>query len=168
MEEYLNLYNKNKKLMKESVLRSERFNIKKNRYYMVVFLIIENLNKELLLQLTSKSKHSEIALTGGHVQKGSNPLETVIEETKEELGINLDKKKIKFLQSIKLEQEYIEVYHIKDDIKIKDMTLDKNEVESVKFYDYESIKKLLKERKIRKSNRGPIIDFLWLNYHNNK
>ncbi len=167
--EYLNLYDEDKNLTDEYLLRdkNKEKNIPPNRYYMVVFVIIENLDGEMLLQLTSKNKHSEIALTGGHVKKGSNGKTTAFEEIEEELGVKINLKKIKLIQTIKLEQEFFEVYHIKDDIKISNMTLDKTEVESVKYYNYEELKTLLKEKKIRKCNRSIILDYLW-NYNRAK
>ncbi len=161
--EYMNLYNDKKQLTTDVLLRSKnnKENVPEGRYYMVVFLIMENLDGEYLFQLTSPSKHSEIALTGGHVKKGSNAILTVCEETYEELGITLDKENLELIQSIKLECEFHEVFYIKGDFKIQDMTLDKNEVESVKYYTIKEIKTMLKDRVIRQSNRGMILDFLW-------
>ncbi len=165
MKEYLNLYDGNKEITEDVWLRNTD-NVKfipTDRYYMVVFVIIENLKGELLFQITSVSKNSKIALTSGHVKQGSNSLKTVLEEVDEELGIKLDKSKLKFIQSIKLECKYHEVYYIKDDIKIEDMILQKSEVDSVAYYTRDEVKKLFKNERFRKSNRGIVLDFLLKN-----
>ena len=125
-----------------------------NKYFMIVLLFIENENK-FLLQKTSKSRHSEIATTGGHVTYGDNGYITVIKEAKEELGIEIDKKLLKYIDTIIWGNCYIEIYYTKQIIDIKDINIDEEEVESVDYYSIDEINSLIKDDIFRKGNIEP-------------
>ena len=125
-----------------------------NKYFMIVLLFIENDNK-FLLQKTSKSRHSEIATTGGHVTYGDNGYMTVIKEAKEELGIKIDEKLLKYVDTIIWGNCYIEIYYTKQIIDIKDINIDEEEVESVDYYSIDEINSLIKDDIFRKGNIEP-------------
>ena len=83
--EYLNLYDKEGNLTNEKGIRGE----KTDKLVGIVIIFIENSNGEFLIQKTSKSRENVYATTGGHVSYGSTFKETVINEVKEELGIDI-------------------------------------------------------------------------------
>ena len=88
--EYLNLYDKNGKLLEERGIRGE----KTDKLFGIVIIFIENSNGEFLIQKTASSKNSIFATTGGHVSYGSTFFESIIKEVKEELGIDISNEKI--------------------------------------------------------------------------
>lgn len=152
--EYLQLFDENKNIINEKIDRNLKKTLTGNKYFMIVLLFIENENK-FLLQKTSKSRHSEIATTGGHVTYGDNGYITVIKEAKEELGIEIDKKLLKYIDTIIWGNCYIEIYYTKQIIDIKDINIDEEEVESVDYYSIDEINSLIKDDIFRKGNIEP-------------
>lgn len=143
--ELLNLYDYNGNLVKEIGVRG-----KKTKYLKgIVMIYIENSNGEFLIQKTSSSRGNIFATTGGHVSYGSNFLETIIAEVKEELGIDISKENIKEIGTYKWEFYLQKVFYLKKDIDIKDLLLRKEEVEYVKWMSVKEINNLIKENKYR-------------------
>lgn len=152
--EYLQLFDENKNIINEKIDRNLKKTLIGNKFFMIVLLFIENENK-FLLQKTSKSRHSEIATTGGHVTYGDNGYMTVIKEAKEELGIEIDEKLLKYVDTLIWGNCYIEVYYTKQIIDIKDINIDEEEVESVDYYSIDEINSLIKDDIFRKGNIEP-------------
>ena len=78
--EFLQVFDEKKNKLEEKVSRDEKYNLPSDRRFMIVLIFIENSKGEFLLQKTSKSRHSCIATTGGHVTYGDSALETVVKE----------------------------------------------------------------------------------------
>ena len=89
--EYTDLYDENKNLTGEKLFRKKgtKLIVPKGRYSVVVLAFIENSKGEFLFQMTSKRKKNVWATTGGHVKSGQTSKEAIIEEIKEELGIDI-------------------------------------------------------------------------------
>ncbi len=160
-EEYLELYDENRVSLNKTILRTEDLKEKITEgYYLLAVIIIENNNKEFLLQKTSHHKDSEIALTGGHVKAGHTTLECIISETKEELGININKEDITLFQSFKTKNQLWDVFYLKKDINLDDLIYQKEEVEYAKYFTIEEIKQHIKDKTMRKSTRSILLDYL--------
>ena len=146
--EYLNLYDKEGRLIKGKGIRGEE-----NKYLIgIVLIFIENSNGEFLIQKTSPAKNYEFATTGGHVTYGDTFEETVIKEVKEELGIDISKDKIQEVTTYIREKYIQKIYYLKKDIEITDIEVQKSEVEYVKWITIEEIDNLIKNNEFRKSN----------------
>ena len=98
--EYLQVFDYHRNTLNEKVARNKKDNLPKDKYYMVVLIFIENDEGKYLLQKTSKIKHSCIATTGGHVSYRETPLNTILKECQEELGINIIPSNIKYIGTI--------------------------------------------------------------------
>ena len=153
--EYLNLYDENKKFTNEKLLRNDNINPPLDRYINVVIVFIENSKGEFLIQKTSKQKGSIFATTGGLVKYGSNNDKTIVEEIKEELGIDIDINELKLIYTIKYEHAFQDTYYVKKDINIKNLTLQKEEVEYVEWMSVQKINKLIENGEFRKGNIKP-------------
>ena len=65
-----------------------------NGYYpMVVMVVIRNSNGEFLMQKRVKAKGGDWGVTGGHPKSGETPLEGIITEVREELGLDFSNEK---------------------------------------------------------------------------
>ena len=126
--------------------------LEKGKYFMIVLIFIENDNHEFLIQKTSKEKGGMYAITGGHVSFGDNNIKTVIKEAKEELGININEKEIKYIDTIKHDIAFCDTFYIHQNINLDDITLQKEEVENIYWLTKEEIYKLDKEGKFRHRN----------------
>lgn len=146
--EYLNLYDNDGILLKEKGIRGQ-----KNDYKVgIVLLFIENSKGEFLIQKTSPERESIYATTGGHVTYGSTFEETVINEAKEELGIDITFDEVTEVNTYIREKVIQKVYYLKKDINIENITTQEDEVEFVKWLSKEEIDNLIKNKEFRESN----------------
>ena len=118
-------------------------------YVMMSYALIKNNDKYLLEQATSKSNNT-LAIPGGHVLAGENGLTGLKRELKEEL--DLDNLNIKHLDTIVYPyNSYIfNIYLIEDEIDIKSVKYDTEEVVNINWYTKEEIINKIKDGKVNK------------------
>lgn len=150
--EYLQLFDENKNMLKETITRANKMNIEKGKYFMIILLFLGNDKHEFLIQKTSKNRGSVYATTGGHVSYKDDAVTTVIKEAKEELGITLSKDDIVFIDSQKHDVAYCDVFYAHKNIPIEDFKIQKSEVDAVYWMSQDEIERLIKEDKFRKGN----------------
>ena len=153
--EYLQVFDENKNKLDEKVNREEKYNLPSNRRFMIVLIFIENEKGEFLLQRTSKSRHSCIATTGGHVTYGDSALETVIKECKEELGINISADNIHYVDYVLYKNCFLETFYTKMELDPSKLVLQTDEVESVKWYSKDEIAEFINNNELRDGNIKP-------------
>ena len=153
--EYLQVFDEEKNVLNEKVSRGEKYNLPDGKYFKIVLIFIENNKGEFLLQKTSKSRHSCIATTGGHVTYGDNAVETVIKECKEELGIDISPNEFSYVDTILFKNCFLETFYTKMEIDPNELTLQTEEVESVKWYTQDEISKFIENGDFREGNIKP-------------
>lgn len=161
--EYLQVFDEKKNMLKEKIGREEKYSLPEGKYFMVVLIFIENSKGEFLLQKTSKSRNSCMATTGGHVSYGDNAIETVIKECKEELGLDINRSELSFVDTSMFKNGLLETYYIKMDLDINKLTLQEEEVESVGWYTKEDISRFIKTNEFREGNIEPyakVLEFI--------
>lgn len=121
----------------------------------VVLFVLSTDNSKVLLQQRSNNKKLCPGLwditSGGRVLEGELGWEAVLRETKEEIGIDINKNEIEFIgstisENIKddiINRHFNEYYIAHKNIDIKDITLDKEEVQDIKWFTKEEIQKLI-------------------------
>ena len=148
--EYLDLYNDKKEKIGKTILRGTEIPL--GYYIMLSIIFIENSAGEFLFQYTSKEKGNVWATTGGHVKSGDDALITIVKEVEEELGIRLNKNELKHVFTGMKNGRILEAFYIKKDIDINSLTLQKEEVESVKWLSKNELRELINQDNVRKSN----------------
>lgn len=148
--EFLSIYDNNKQKTPKKIQRGVK--PKENEHILITIIIIENNDNKYLVQKTSKEKGNNYAFTGGHVTYNETSEDAIIREVKEELGIDISKKQIKYVTDIELGIPFMDIYYLKDDIKLKDLTLQEEEVESLNYLTKEEIEALIRNNKFRKSH----------------
>lgn len=108
----------------------------------VAIIYIENENNQFLIQKTSKKKGGNYSSTGGHVDHGEEPIDTIKREVKEELGIDISKDDIIDLGYLLFDFPIRFVFYLKKDIDLDDIVLQKEEVESVSYFDIDQLRKI--------------------------
>ena len=164
--EYLQVFDEKKNKLEEKVSRDEKYNLPSDRRFMIVLIFIENSKGEFLLQKTSKSRHSCIATTGGHVTYGDSALETVVKECKEELGIDVSANEITYIDTVLFKNCFLETFYTKMELDPSNLTLQTEEVESVKWYTKDEISELIKSNEFREGNIKPyekVLEYLKMN-----
>ncbi len=153
--EYLQVFDKNNNRLEKKISRDKKYDLPEDKRFMIVLIFIENSKGEFLLQKTSKSRHSCIATTGGHVTYGDTALKTVVKECKEELGINIPKDIINHVDTTLYKNCILETFYAKMDLNINDLILQEEEVESVNWYTLDEISDFIKNKEFRESNIKP-------------
>lgn len=150
MNEFFDILNENGEYTNNVASRDECH--KKGLWHKaVVVFIISNDNKRVLLQQRSANKKLWPNLwditAGGHVLSGELGYQSVIRETKEEIGIDLSKNDLEFIgattsENIKgeiINRHFNEYFIAHSDIDLKDITLQEEEVQDIKWFDKEDI-----------------------------
>ena len=161
--EYTDLYDENKNLTGEKLFREKgtKLIVPKGKYSVVVLAFIENSKGEFLFQMTSKRKKNVWATTGGHVKSGQTSKEAIIEEIKEELGIDINEDEVKLFKTYKYDDAFKDVFYIKKDIDINSLTYQEDEVEYVKYLTKDEILDLINnDGNIRKTNIDAFLDII--------
>ena len=153
--EYLNLYDKSGNLLKERGVRGQE----NDGLVGIVIVFIENSKHQFLIQKTSAEKGSEWATTGGHVTYGTTFEESIIREMQEELGVDVKKENIEEAKTYIREKYVQKVFHVNLDIDVKDIKVQEEEVEYVKWLSSDEIENLISNNEFRKSN---IEGFRWI------
>ena len=118
-------------------------------YHKPVWIWIINSNGEILVQKRALAKKKSPGKwdmpSAGHIDAGEACLQGCVRETTEELGINVKEEDFIFLKEFINQKgwELVQVYLLQKDIDIKDITLQAEEVECVKWLSYEEFVKLL-------------------------
>ena len=146
--EIVDVYNKRKELTKEKKERYERINVKYTQY---IHVWIMNDKNQFLIQKRSENKKinpNKWSQTGGAVDCGETVIQAAIREVKEELGINLTKENIEFMLSYKRRYTFMDVFLVRKNIELKDVVMQKEEVQKVKWATEEEIEDMVKSGEI--------------------
>lgn len=124
-------------------------------YHRVIAVLIVNDDK-ILIHQRSKNKKVYPSLWSlfirGHVQSGEDSLDAALREIKEEIGISINKNELEFLYTLKEEakkKDYIEnmfydTYILRKNINIKNITIQKEEVDDIKYINIDEVYNLIK------------------------
>lgn len=142
------LYDINRNLIGKTIKKDDK--IPDNTYIMMVVIFIQNNNNEFLIQKRSLDKGGKWATTGGHPKSGESSLQGIITEVKEELGIKINNP-ILFKQA-NGKNTICDLYYIKDDIDIAKITIQKEEVENIKWASIDEINNLMNNGEFNKGH----------------
>jgi len=152
--EIRDLVDKNRKLAGITIEKGQE--IPKGKYIQIVFIYIENTKGEILVQKRTKQKNGKYGLTAGHLISKENSLEGILREIQEEIGLKLTEDDIELIFSKKTDEDFVDVYYMQKDIEIKELKLQKEEVDFVKWMTLDEIEELYKEGEFIPSHRRSI------------
>lgn len=141
--EYRDLYDENKNLTGEKIQKGDH--IPQGKYYLTVAVWIQNNKNEFLLQINKK--YNMWTTTGGHPKTGETSLDGIVTEIKEELGVDVEKNNLTLFKTIKTEDDFVDLYYIKQDIDLNNITIQEEEVDSVKWFSMDEITELINNNK---------------------
>lgn len=146
--EIRDLYDINRNLIGKTIKKDDK--IPDNTYIMMVVIFIQNNNNEFLIQKRSLDKGGKWATTGGHPKSGESSLQGIITEVKEELGIKINNP-ILFKQA-NGKNTICDLYYVKDDIDVAKITIQKEEVENIKWASIDEINNLMNNGEFNKGH----------------
>lgn len=164
------LYDENRKLTGETILKGEE--IPEGRYIIVVLVFIQNSEGKFLIQKRSERKNGKYATTGGHPKSGEDSIQGIITEVKEEIGLDINPEDLQLYFGGKSDKEKVfwDDYYVKMDVEnIEKLELQAEEVESVCWLSVEEINKLMKQDKFFRNHYEEFEILLdWLHNNENK
>ena len=139
--EYLDLYDKNRVKTGEILARGSK--MPKDRYRLVVRVIVFNNEGKMLIQQRASERNSYPNMwdfsVGGSVEAGETSSQGAERELLEELGLKFNVTDMLPSFSINFEQGFDDFYIINYDINAEDVVLQKEEVQAVKWATKEDI-----------------------------
>ena len=144
--EILDLFDSKKNKLGKTFIRDSG-ETKQGEYRISLHIWIINDKDEILIQQRSYNKQrnpGKWAFTGGLPFAGESSLDGGIREVKEELGINLEKEDMELLITFRREHDFVDVWVVKNNAEIEDLTIQKEEVEKVKWVSIEEMEKMIK------------------------
>ena len=109
-------------------------------YPMVVMVVIRNSNGKFLMQKRVESKGGDWGVTGGHPKSGETPIEGIITEVKEELGLDFSKENFIEYDSGCDGKDCYKMYFVTKDININDITIQQEELSEVRWFTMDELK----------------------------
>lgn len=144
--EYWDLYNKDKVKLNKIVKRGDY--LSDDEYHLVVNAWIVNNNNEFLISQRSRNKKHPLMweCTGGSALMGEDSFASAIREVKEELGLDINNVDGIFIGSINRYYEgcpdILDVWLFKLNVDIKDVVIQKEELESAKWVTKDELIKM--------------------------
>lgn len=149
--ELIDIYDENNKSLNKQVDRKEAH--EKGMWHRESVVIVLNENNKILLQKRSYKRHnypSKWGLMAGHVKAGDTPKMTAVRELKEEIGLTVNSKDLKFLEiyikNDRSNKAFIYIYVVRTNTPIKDYIIQKEELSKVKYYSIDSLIRRIKRR----------------------
>lgn len=141
MSELRDLYDKNSNKTDKTYHKGD--SIPNGYYPMVVMVVIRNSKGEFLMQKRVESKGGDWGVTGGHPKSGETPIEGIITEVKEELGLDFSREKFIEYDSGCDGKDCYKMYFVNKDIDINNITIQKDELSEVKWFSMDELRHMV-------------------------
>lgn len=125
---------------------SERYDRIAGEYKQSMHVWIQNDKGEFLIQKRSETKKvfpGVWSITGGGVDAGEKTVDTVVRECKEELDVDVNIENLELIMTIKREADFVDIYLLKQNINLEDITMQEEEVSDVKWVSVEECTKMM-------------------------
>lgn len=164
MEEYVDMLNEvTGEVTGETISKKEAH--KKGIWHGAIHVwIISTDRKKILLQKRCSQKRLfpnmwDISV-GGHITTGEEPLNSVKRELKEELGLSFNDYEYIYVDTIKemfkyddiFSNEFVYIYKVFSDVSIDSITLQKEEVSDIAWFNKKEFNNLINSKKIVNHN----------------
>lgn len=122
---------------------------KLGEYRLSIHIWITNSKGELLIQRRSSNKKMFPNMwneTGGASSTGETSEMTCAREFQEELGVEPNMDKAELIGSIKRKYDYVDVWHIEQDIDLNNIKMQEDEVSEVKYVTLDELNKIIENK----------------------
>ena len=149
MAELRDLYDINSNLTGKTYYKGDTI---PNGYYpMVVVVVIRNSKGEFLMQKRSKQKGGDWGVTGGHPKSGETPLEGIITEVKEELGLDVSNENFILYDSGCDGKDCYKMYFVNKDIDINYIKIQEEELSEVRWFSMDELKHMVETKELNEN-----------------
>jgi isopentenyldiphosphate isomerase len=154
-DELIDIYDSKNRPLNEKKMKSEAH--RKGLWHRVAHVWIYNSNKEIMLQLRAKDKEVypnvwDISVAG-HIAAGEKEIVSAMREVEEEIGLKIKEselqllniRNVQFTTNTTINNEIIYLYLLKFDGNIKQLKIQEEELQEIKFFKLKELEKQLKE-----------------------
>ena len=120
-------------------------------YPMVVMVVIRNSKGEFLMQKRSVNKGGDWGVTGGHPKSGETPIEGIITEVKEELGLDFSNENFILYDSGCDGKDCYKMYFVNKDIDLNDIKIQEDELSEVRWFTMEELERMVKTKELNEN-----------------
>lgn len=120
-------------------------------YPMVVMVVIRNSNGDFLMQKRVKEKGGDWGVTGGHPKAGETPLEGIITEVKEELGLDFSQENFIEYDSGCDGRDCYKMYFVNKDVELEDIIIQEDELSEVRWFSMEELKHMVDTKELNEN-----------------
>ena len=158
--EVLNVYDCGGNLISKMVQRGTEA-LKENEYIMLSVVFIKNDKDQFLIQKTSEERGSLFSTTGGHVRHKETPVEAIIREIQEELGMTVLEEQVTFINRTVLENKpcIFNVFYLEMNANVNSFVLQEDEVAAVLWLNRLEITELIENNQFLQSH-GLLFDYI--------
>lgn len=149
--EYRELYGKNKKKTGRKMLK-DGIQPKDLKYITCAVIIYNPKTHRFLMQKRTKDKGGKWATTSGHPVFGQTSIEGMQTEIKEEIGLDVDQSSLEFVTTIERKKKYVDIYYLEGEYLLDNITMQKDEVDDVKWMARKEIETLHSTKKFKKTH----------------
>ena len=146
MGELRDLYDINSNKTDKKYRKGEK--IPEGYYPMVVMVVIRNSKGEFLMQKRVENKGGDWGVTGGHPKSGETPLEGIITEVKEELGLDFSNENFIEYDSGCDGKDCYKMYFVNKDIEINNIKIQEHELTEVKWFTMGELENMVKTKEL--------------------
>lgn len=149
MKEIRDLYDINSNKTDKTYIKGD--SIPDGYYPMVVMVVIRNSKGEFLMQKRVESKGGDWGVTGGHPKAGETPIEGIISEVKEELGLDFTNESFIEYDSGCDGKDCYKMYFVTKDLDLKDIVIQEEELTEVKWFSMDELNKMVKIKELNEN-----------------
>lgn len=145
----------------------DRDEIPVGKYRLSIHIWIMNNDGKILIQQRTANKKmfpNMWSNTGGATLVGEKSIDTVLRELKEELDITPNIDDLELIASYKRQNDFVDVWLLKENINISDLTLQSEEVQAIKWASIVEIETMIKNKEFVKSSYDYLIKYLKEDY----
>ncbi|MCH5160161.1 MAG: NUDIX domain-containing protein [Clostridiales bacterium] len=148
MEEYWDIYDKDRVFQHRTIRRGEPF--KEGEYYVCCEVWLQNSKGEMLItQRHPKKKAGGLwEFIGGGVLAGETTVQAAVREVKEEIGLVLSKNDLKLLHVYQNGNYFMDIYIVNKDVNTGSLVLGENETVDAKWVSREELRLMIEKQKV--------------------
>lgn len=125
--------------------------VPKGYYPMVVMVVIRNSNGDFLMQKRVQEKGGDWGVTGGHPKAGETPLEGIITEVREELGLDFSQENFIEYDSGCDGKDCYKMYFVNKDVELKDVIIQEDELSEVRWFSMAELKHMVETQELNEN-----------------
>ena len=146
MGELRDLYDINSNKTDKTYHKGEQ--IPEGYYPMVVMVVIRNSKGEFLMQKRVPTKGGDWGVTGGHPKSGETPIEGIITEVKEELGLDFSHENFILYDSGCDGKDCYKMYFVTKDVDLNDVSIQEEELSEVRWFTMEELQNMVDTKEL--------------------